>query len=230
MNFPKQTIPLLLFCLIASSAAANENGAAKILQTGSFHGNEVPKNIGQDWFALVVTNDRAELSAVTPKITTDYDDVLDNRQNKASYSGKKVEVGGKEPLLLIKMLGLSTGLVTQAKISDSSDGQKIVFLNMEYLFQHKCEKPQGQNPLTQCQIYLVGNGITQWIADAQEGNDDYALNIRVKWAGDIDRDGKLDLILEESTNNGGSVDLYLSSPAAKGKHVIKAAEFSTSGC
>ncbi len=230
MNFPKQIIPVLLFGLLTSSAAAAENGAVKILQVGSFHGDEVPQNIGKDWFALVASKDRSELSAVTPKITTVYDSLLDDQKNKASYSGKQVAVSGKEPLLLIKMQGMSAGLVTQAEISDSSNGQKIVFLNTEYLFQHKCEKPQAHKSLTKCQIYLVGNGITQWIADAQEGDDDYALNIRIMWAGDLDRDGKLDLISGESTNNYGGVVLYLSSPAKQDKHVIPVARLSMSGC
>lgn len=230
MNLPKQTISLLLFGLLASSAVAAENGAVKILQTGIFHGAEVPENIGKNWFALVASKDRSELRAVTPKVTTAFDSVLDVENNKAAYTGKQVEVSGMEPILLMKMQGMSAGQVTQADISSSSNGQKIVFLNTEYFFQHRCEKPQAQNSLTQCKIYLVGNGITQWIADAEEGNDDYALNIRIAWAGDLDRDGKLDLIVVESTYNGEGVVLYLSSPAKQGKHVIPAARLTTSGC
>jgi len=230
MNLPKQIIPLLLFGLLASSAVAAENGAVKILQTGSFHSDEVPKNLGKNWFALVASKGHAELNAVTPKITTVYDPVLDDEKNKATYSGKLVEVNGKKSLLLVKMQGLSAGLVTQADISNSSTGQRIVFLNAEYLFQHKCKKAQAQNALRQCSIYLVGNGTKQWIADAQEGDDDYALSIRIKWAGDLDRDGKLDLIVDESTNNYSGVVLYLSSPAKQGKHVIPVARLSMSGC
>jgi hypothetical protein len=53
----------------------------------------------------------------------------------------------------------------------------------------------------------------------------------LRWVGDLDRDGKLDLYFDEFNEKGYyRVSLYLSSAAAAGNLVKRVAEFSTAGC
>lgn len=57
----------------------------------------------------------------------------------------------------------------------------------------------------------------QFIANTKESPNgklnDSASTVKVVWAGDIDRDGKIDLILSSSFENGESTQLFLSSQA-----------------
>ena len=54
---------------------------------------------------------------------------------------------------------------------------------------------------------------------------------RLLWAGDIDRDGKLDLYFDQFNEKGFfGVDLYLSSLAADGDLLGLAAGFGSAGC
>jgi len=53
----------------------------------------------------------------------------------------------------------------------------------------------------------------------------------LRWAGDLDGDGKLDLILAADHHyNLSTTRLFLSSRAKKGELVQEVAKFSTSGC
>ena len=53
----------------------------------------------------------------------------------------------------------------------------------------------------------------------------------VFWAGDLDRDGKLDLLIESASHaNVSSLTLFLSSPAKENKLLEPVAQFVTQGC
>ncbi|MBD2305515.1 hypothetical protein H6G17_08305 [Chroococcidiopsis sp. FACHB-1243] len=53
----------------------------------------------------------------------------------------------------------------------------------------------------------------------------------VFWAGDLDRDGKLDLLIELASHaNISSLILFLSSPAKEHKLLEPVAQFVTQGC
>jgi len=52
----------------------------------------------------------------------------------------------------------------------------------------------------------------------------------LRWAGDLDRDGKLDLLLEEDLEGGLVLRLYLSGPAIPPDFVKEVASVSYGGC
>jgi hypothetical protein len=54
---------------------------------------------------------------------------------------------------------------------------------------------------------------------------------QIKWAGDLDGDGKLDFYIQLSPHyNAAIMKVFLSSGAENGKLVKEAAEFTTTGC
>jgi len=138
---------------------------------------------------------------------------------------------GPEPFMLIRRDGLKTGVIKQANISATDNGQTIIFDNAKYTVQHQCQKKSKDEEFQACKVYLVGNGINQWLGNTKENNEsDFAETISVSWAGDIDRDGKLDLIIEKSRYNNSDTVLLLSSAANAGKHLLEVAKLSRQGC
>jgi hypothetical protein len=138
---------------------------------------------------------------------------------------------GPEPFMLIRREGLKTGVIKQASISATDNGQTIIFDNAKFTVQHQCQKKGKSEEFQACKVYLVGNGINQWLGNTMEnGESDFAETISVSWAGDIDRDGKIDLIIEKSRYNNSDTVLLLSSAAKAGKHLLEVAKLSRQGC
>lgn len=224
----KSVLTILALIFSSTAMATDPFDSVAIMQVGEFHGGEVPTRIGKNWFGLIEVNGKFELRRVEPKITTVFDAVLDDESNKASYSGKKVAVVGVSPLLLIRSKFFKQGPVSQAKLSKD---ESIVLGATTYKIERACKKKMNPDAHRECKVYLSQGKIKQFIGDATEdGNIDYALTVTVAWAGDLDHDGKLDLILEFGSYNIGSTILYLSSQARKGEISGKVAEFGTSGC
>jgi hypothetical protein len=70
--------------------------------------------------------------------------------------------------------------------------------------------------------------ITQKLSSTTEQD---AATWQLLWAGDLDGDGKLDLLFDLSTHSGaGARRLFLSSAARKGEAVREVAVLETTGC
>nr|WP_314861166.1 hypothetical protein [uncultured Undibacterium sp.] len=231
MPLANRVLSSLLLGVFIPMASAVDSIPTEIMQVGTFHGGEVPNVAGRNWFALMVDGQHAELKTAAPKIKTVFDGIMDDEKNKASYSGKQVEMKGPEPFMLIRREGLKTGVIKQASISATDNGQTIIFDNAKYTVQHQCQKKGKGEEFQACKVYLVGNGINQWLGNTMEnGESDFAETISVSWAGDIDRDGKIDLIIEKSRYNNSDTVLLLSSAAKAGKHLLEVAKLSRQGC
>ena len=60
--------------------------------------------------------------------------------------------------------------------------------------------------------------------------DDLGVGMILRWAGDLDRDGRLDLIFEPTRKNAGALCVWLSSRAGPGEPPGSAACWRTPGC
>lgn len=213
-------VPIQIF------AETNKQEAISILEIGVFHGNEVPKIIGNHWIALTAGNIKSELIRVQPKITNAPDPMSADDSDR---SGKKVEIENISPILIINSPSLQPGEIEQARIEETPWGQKIHLRNVEYMFLRKCGE-KNESGMHACKVYLSTGNVSQFITETWEGPSDNSSDVEVKWAGDIDRDGKIDLILYHSTNNRTSTSLHLSSSAKLKQLVNEVAVFSKSGC
>lgn len=227
----KQLFASSIFCLSFPLAIAEEKIVSTIMRVGTFHNGEVPSVAGKNWFGLYVNGDQAELKPTSPRIKTVFDGITDDESNKASYSGKEVSLKGPAPILLIRRAGLEAGEIKQATLSNKDLGQTIQFENITYQVQYKCGAKNKESGAKSCKVHLVGNGVSQLLGDASLIDDsDFSETIKVLWSGDIDRDGKIDFILEKSRYNNSDTILMLSSAAKNKQHAAEVATLSTQGC
>lgn len=76
-------------------------------------------------------------------------------------------------------------------------------------------------------LFMTADQLTQTITETTPGNGPSAPYMNLIWAGDLDRDGMIDFILDDVDNDYliYSWDLYLSSTAAPGQLVEKVESF-----
>ncbi len=223
---------------LAVQAGGRANAARdvpEVLLPGSYHADEVSAVTGPGWLALLVE----PASALVPgelKITTVYDPVLDPA--KGPFSGKQVSVEPSQgAVVLLKGAVFEAGPLSAATVAGEYGGltPKIIVLdNQRHFLQLDGNCLEGA---TQCE-WIFSDGSTRqvvgrlngWVQNAafvSEGG-----NTGLLWAGDLDRDGRLDLIIDVSDhyNAVAQVRVLLSSAAADGELLGEVASFSAVGC
>jgi hypothetical protein len=235
-------LTLVLASLIVAPAIKSAGifqGDQKLIEPGAFHGDEVTARSGEKWLGLYITDEDSML--LTYRLTVDVvqDSLVDEDGQK---TGKEVSVDlPLEPLFLIKGKGiLKEGPVTTVFDDASSSSilaeSSTIALNLagtSYAL-----KVAGSEDTTKCpdqslprnaRLVLVNGESRQVLYSLQECGSDPTWAL--VWAGDLDRDGKLDLYVSVTQHyNVTERKLFLSSPAGEGQLVKEVAEFVTSGC
>lgn len=214
----------------------------KILKTGIFHEDEVWQSADKEkWFGLFIGSNGFYLEETQIKTQRVNDPVLDENENEKT--GWEVSTSKKDSnYLLIEALPfLQNRQVQYIALNKNQiypgDTLNFFFLGKEYkLFATGGKKKVQSDPeafdLWNYKLYLTttkdGQQIKQLLV-AQPSFDDKM--IEILFAGDIDVDGTLDLIIDTSGHyNATSPTLYLSQPADK-KEVTKPVGRHTSvGC
>jgi len=231
-----------------------ESYPLKLQTTGEFHGNEVQAKSGKQWLGLFATPKGFELLPTKAIVSTVRDYVLDIDETKKT--GKKVITDTKiQPIFLVKgSTYLKPGIVKTVFSGQhyfTPDDVLTLSLNGETEGDYQISLEDRQNIETR--NYLVegkSNNETRnytfsvsynsaIIQNLQEFKHNYTggelPNDRkppiILWAGDLDRDGKLDLLIDLASHaNVSSLTLFLSSPAKQNKLVEPVAQFVTTGC
>ena len=237
---------LTMLILLAALVAPAENSAGisqqtqRLIEPGEFHGEEVSAQSGEKWLGLHVTDDdhsillsyRLSVNAVNDPLVDDND----------QSSGKKVSVDlPLEPRFLIRGLkNVSAGPVTT--VFDEGESESILAESSAITLKlgEACYvlKVAGSEDTAKCpdqpfpknaRLVLLSGESGQVLYSLQDcGND---ASWRLLWAGDLDRDGKLDLYVSVTQHyNVRERKLFLSSQAGEGQLVKEVAEFVTSGC
>jgi hypothetical protein len=208
---------------------------------GSWHGNEVTAQDGEIWLALVKNKGTYSLQEERISVTLVEDAVLDTPPAK---TGKKISLpdGINAIVLLRNIPGLKAGPVVSAEIIDrnfaAGEPTAILFNGMTYELVIACDTEPSVEEYTDCPLVLSGGGKTQQLmiypvfrpGEALQGIASDA-NPQVVWAGDLDRDGHLDLIIDLTNHyNVAAPTLLLSTQAEEGEIVHPVAEFRTTGC
>ena len=237
------TIAALAIAIFLSSVASSQKRRSRIrlIEPGQFHGDEITAKKGQQWLGLYVKGQRAVLRYSRIRITKVFDDVTDDGTHQKT--GKRVSVDGSdEPIFLIKhaaMLaaGPLISVFKQKANFERTLEKEPVHLKLgrrRYIL--KVVSPD-KNPLpcresqfpTNAELVLISGKSKQTLYTLDGcGNDPswYLL-----WAGDLDRDGKLDLYVNVTQHyNVSQRKLFLSSQAGKNRLVRKVASFETVGC
>jgi hypothetical protein len=210
--------------------------AAFALQpVGSFHADEPVARDGEHWLALRATALAASLVDTRARVTPVHDVVVDADGER---SGREVATAVPDAGLLLRGSGLRAGPVAFAPLPATPTPLTAAPLMLrlgraEYRVTLDCGRAA-----TRCEVVLADGYRRQVLFALDAGRrDDGSLMLgddaspALLFAGDLDRDGRLDLILDATDHyNVGRPTLYLSSPARDGELVRRVAVNESVGC
>jgi len=234
---------MFLGFLTLNSAGVQElsNSEISLLQVGQYHGKEVSAQSGELWFGLYQTEKGYELIPSRISIESINDAIVDDKDQK---TGKKVSVDEpSEPLFLVKGLkNLKSGLVKTV-----FSGKKFLYPAESISFKlggknyynltafGEVKDREGGKPFEIIiSNYSIKISRSPWeYSQVLVSFDLLAMDgiPTLLWAGDLDGDGKLDLLMDLTNHYNLTVyTLFLSSLSEGNNLLKKAAEFRTTGC
>ena len=220
-------------------------GSAFALQPpGQFHGDEPVARDGERWLALRVDGDDAALVTTTLAVRAVEDPLLDAAGQRSGLAVSSADDG--TTVTYLRGTGLRDGGIERARVEESGTSRlpyAIAFRDQHYRLETRCDTMPFEHVEAQahyaCRIVLDDGARTQTLA-AMSGyyeagattmslGDDAAP--RLLFAGDIDRDGKLDLVFDTTDHyNRSRPTLYLSSQALPDGVMREVARYDAIGC
>lgn len=226
---------------LASGLAGSLHQHPLLIEPGQFHGDEITARRRQFWLGLFVNGRNAFLRYSKIRVRTVFDDITDYGTRKKT--GKSVSINGRrKPVFLLRgVIGLSPGPVTSVFQQTMNFEQTLAKVPvrlklgkrsyvLKVISPDKDPTPcRDQAYPRNARLVLVSGKSSQTLYTLDDcGNDP---SWCLLWAGDLDRDGKLDLYVNVTQHYDISERrLFLSSRARRGRLVRHAAAFVTGGC
>lgn len=232
--------PLLLPLLLGTAFA--------LQQPGTFHGDETVARDGERWLGLRTVGADAALVETTVHVQAVEDEMVDEAPGE--LTGRQVSsVDGDTIVVFLRGSGLRAGRVERAVVEPWKDelplSQPFVltFRGDAFRIEIQCAsephvRHSGQEQYA-CAVMLRGpNGsqrLAQWTGYYKSGSDVMtvgdAASQQLLFAGDLDGDGRLDLIYDTSDHyNVSRPTLFLSSHAIHGALLGEVAHQVATGC
>lgn len=204
--------------------------ASEIIETTDYHANEAKITTEGSWLALQEGDDGWKLVSIKPKFKKVDDAVL------GPMKGINVSVNLPNSRILLMDGSLKPGSIVSAtkgiphKLTpaQSYENSRLPNVGEEKIYYLGKNKYVLKNVADE--IILEFQGKTQVLFSYSESGE---TNASIVWVGDLDRDGKLDLILDASDHyNVGELRLYLSGKAQSdfGYLVSPVARRRSTGC
>lgn len=243
---------MALWLSMAGAATATPSSIAgyAIQPPGQFHAGETIALDGERWLALRVDMAEAALLPTTVRVATVEDVLLDGPGER---SGQAVSSQPADDAILMFLRGpaLVAGMVEQARVDMTHEDSRhrferaLAFRDVHYRLRSECT-PRGGAPvggqlqfdcvivlrdmgtgreqvLVRMDGYATGPGESAWLGDDAAP--------ALLFAGDLDRDGELDLLFDTSHHyNVARPTLFLSSQAGAGELLREVAEHEATGC
>lgn len=224
-------------------------GAAFGLQPpGEFHGDEPVARDGERWLALRVDGRDAALLATRLRVAPVFDALLDE-PDKTSGRAVSSPLDDMHVQAFLRGPGLRAGPVVPAVVEgEAGDGLpawRMAFAGGEYRIDTRCTaggdraNAADEGAAVSCTVTLHhADGRRQTLV-RMDGYRDAAALLRpgddaapaLLFAGDLDRDGRLDLVFDTTDHyNLLRPTLFLSSRAAAGELVGQVAQYQSVGC
>jgi hypothetical protein len=227
----------LTLCVAAGAASAAPQLA---LPGEAFHGDEVPARNGESWLALVVAGSTAKLQAAKLVVEAVNDPVLDGDDEK---TGRSVAAPGIEALVFLRgMAALKPGDVNVAMAEstplDVARPLELRLGDKRLSLLSRCADSGDESGGIRCEVVLDDGAVAQTLfttyAVREEGSDRITFGDAVptvQFAGDLDRDGRVDLLIDTTDHyNLSRPTLFLSGAAKNGQHVAEVARQELTGC
>ena len=217
--------------------------------TGSFHGGEPVATDGESWLGLRIDGDDAALVATIMRIRPIEDVIADDAPGQrsgrevTSAQGDAIAMYLRGPRLRAGPIERAQALPDASETVTSMPDYSLDFRGQRHRIAARCDpepvaRVDSQAQLV-CRVVLDAPGRSQvlWAttgyfepnATRPSLGDDASPNLL--FAGDLDRDGKLDLIFDTTDHyNVQRPTLFLSTQAAQGELLGIAAEFRSVGC
>ncbi len=226
----------MLFLLLAFALP----GAHALQPPGTFHRGEAVARHGERWLALRVQADDARLETARLRVKTVFDELLDA---EGEATGAEVGSDKTDVVTYLRGAGLHAGPVVRARSEDTAGdsglvAQTLTLDDKTYQLATRCEAAVAESRFL-CGIALIEGRHSQTLvrmtAQRGEGATGFMLgddaSPHVIFAGDLDRDGKLDLIFDTTDHYNLSRPVLFLSGAAEGDELLHAvAEHSAVGC
>lgn len=233
----------LFFAAFATASASTE--PIQILRTGLWHGNEVSAESSSEWWGIFPDGEGFTLQHAPITVSPAFDAMTDKT---GEMTGKKVSIAQKRrPVVLIRGLSNPTpGPLDSVKALDRrsflypGETQPISLAPKNHLEQTYIaalgivdHAPKSTYVIFREYRLLMVKGfmndsVHQILGTFSGVSGDVGPGL--VWAGDIDRDGRVDLLYNLLTNGFGErLGLFLSSAAKEGELVGLVAEWETSG-
>ena len=226
----------IMFGCYDQSAASPVESEIQLLQVGAFHGDEVSAESGEVWLGLYSTPNGYALIPSRITVETIYDPFVDNAGEK---TGKVVSVEAqRHPLFLIKGLNASEGesiKTLSAEQTILSPGKSLSLRlddkNESHLTVYG-EGDIGPNGFTSLENYSLELSKEQLSQELLTYSSTEGAIPTLLWAGDLDGDNRLDLVINATPHYAVSSApmLFLSSMAKDGNLIQKVAIFIATGC
>lgn len=227
----------LLLCAVAVGTASASPQLA--LPGEAFHGDEVPARDGETWLALAVRDGKARLQPVKLEVKAVSDPLVDDPDDR---SARSVAAPGVEALVFLRGIdALKPGdagavLVREQTVSTERPLHLGADAAAPQITVH-CARSAGQTEASSCEVSLDDGKTTQVLfrvagerseVDGRVFDDAVAT---VTFAGDLDHDGRVDLVIDTSDHyNLSRPTLFLSGAAAPGLLVGRVAQQQLTGC
>lgn len=211
---------------------------AALQPPGTFHRDEPVACDGEHWLALRVKGGESALIATQVRARIVHDPIVDAPD---ATSGMEIDSPIDDALVFLRGGGLAAGPVQSAPIGTMETlSGALRFNGRAYRIETHCSPDvvrEGQQQLA-CEIVFVQDAARQVLVKmggyrSPEGIDVMGDDAtpRLLFAGDLDRDGRLDLILDTTGHyNVSRPTLFLSSLARDGELGREAAANESVGC
>jgi hypothetical protein len=217
-------------------------GAHALQPPGTFHDGEAVARHGERWLALRVQEGDARLDSTRLRVKRVFDVIADA---EGEATGQEIQSDIGDVLTYLRGPGLHAGKVVAAVVEDQSDGgliaQTLSLGDRRYRIATRCEADKTTAGVFACAIDLVEGErrqrLVEMSAQSFDNSGDGRLHFgddaspHVVFAGDLDRDGRLDLIFDTSNHYNLSHPVLFLSGAAEGDELLHAvAEHDAVGC